>query len=103
MSEIYADPNNIFDLPVTSDNSLSHEQLIKLFSRQFRPFLNSSINKYLLSCGNNWLCIEPIRTKYRVIGQYNDMQYVKRCANFDIYHIGTLTSCIDYFLGVIGL
>lgn len=100
--ETYKDSNNIYDFPSTSDNSLSHEQIIKLFSRYFRPFLSSSINKYLFSCGNNWLCIEPIRTKYRVIGQYNDMQYVKRCANFDVYHIGSLTSCIDYFLNVLG-
>lgn len=100
--EVYKDSNNIFSFPVTSDNSLSHDQIIKLFSRQFRPFLSSTVNKYLFSCGNNWLCIEPIRTNYRVIGQYNDMQYIKRCANFDVYHVGALTDCIDYFLSVLG-
>lgn len=66
--EIYDDKNNIFQPPQTSDYSLSFDSLLKLFSCRYRPYLKSTINKYLCSYGDSWLCIVPIRTKYRVIG-----------------------------------
>lgn len=67
--ELYEDNNNIFDVPATDDNSLDLQRLLKLFSCRYRPYLKSTINKYLFSCGStDWLCIVPIRTKYRLIG-----------------------------------
>lgn len=97
MAEIYQpDDDPLLTYPPVSDYSFDLDQLIHFFGRSFRHHCSSVVNRYLFSWDNDFLCIMPLRSKFRVIGRVSvDITYIKRCVDYDVFFVGSLQECID--------
>lgn len=99
--EVYEDSNNILSYPPVSDYSFEMRQLIHYFSRAYRNHCTNCVNRYLFSYGNDFACITPIRSRYRVIGRIDNFKYVKRSKYFDTFFVGSFEECVHFFRNLI--
>ena len=93
--EVYEDNNAIMSYPSVTDYSIDLKQVIYYFSRAYRNHCSSCVNRYLFSWDNDFLCIMPIRSQYRVIGRCDRFQPLKRTKYFDVFFLGSLDECIS--------
>lgn len=100
--EVYDDSNSVFDLPTQFDNSLDNKGFVELFSARSKSGMSSGvINKYTFSYDKTYLCISPSGSQFRVIGRLfhsgDTYRPVKRCADFEVFKVGSLAECIDFW------
>lgn len=97
--EVYDDDNSLFELPQPFDNSLTVKGFVECFSARSKYSIKSVINKYTFSYANTYLCVASSGSHFRVIGRlfHSKCDVVKHCADFDVYKVGTLQECIDFW------
>lgn len=99
--EVYEPPENILSYPPVSDYSLEMRQLIYYFSRSYRNHCTNCVNRYLFSFGNDFVCITPIRSRFRVIGRIDNFKFVKRSKYFDTFFVGSFDDCLKFYKDIL--
>lgn len=99
--EIYEPDGQIMSYPVVTDYSMDLRQIVHYFGRSYRNHCTSCVNRYLFSIGNDFVCIVPIRTQFRVIGRCDSLRYIKRCRDYDVYYVGSFEDCRSKFLSIV--
>lgn len=102
--------------PVSNDWSLDTQRLVYFFSPKYKTFqVKNIVNKYLFSYSEDFVCIQRVRSKYRVIGRFvSSFDFLSICPNFvqgtdfDVFVTSDFDSCrcvfnrlvVDYVNGL---
>lgn len=87
--------------PVSNDNTFDTKHVVYFFSPKYKTFqVKNVVNKYLFSYSDDFICIQKIRSKYRVIGRFvSDFDYISVCpgfvrgTDFDVFVTSDFDSC----------
>lgn len=100
--EVYTENENVVDVlsPKPCDNSIELKTLVDCIGVRAKSYCNSSINKYLFSYGQSWLCVCPRRSGYAVLGRLFPREHfrvIKSTVDYDYYYSGSLLDCASIF------
>lgn len=99
--EVYNE-NNLTDYPNCYDYSLNCDDVVSLFGRAHKPYLKSCVNKYLFSCGLDFVFISPLRKRYRVLGRVTpSVNIVSRTVNYDVFFVGEFDKCLNVYYDIV--